>query len=156
MQESTLLQPSQLLAIADEARSRWQIAGYAGTSLDTIQFRIANLQNGMLGLAGDNIIWIDDDAAMAGWFIDSSPADDDEYDRNGLELIARTDSLAASRVDLLTVLIHEIGHLIGLDQRHADDATSVLLEDLGSSTRRLPSPLDLDHLFSGSSFLESL
>lgn len=29
VEESPLLQPSQLLAIADEARSRWQIAGYA-------------------------------------------------------------------------------------------------------------------------------
>ena len=50
-----------------------------------------------------------------GWFIDPTPALDEEFEPvgSGGELRA-VDSALAERMDLLTVVSHELGHVLGL------------------------------------------
>ena len=59
------------------------------------------------------------------------------------EELARPGSPAAGRVDLLTVLEHELGHVIGLsDNTHAGDLMDITL---GLGVRRAPTAGDLAH-----------
>jgi hypothetical protein len=80
--------------------------------------------------------WLDDPAAGWGWFIDPTPRDDSEFTTPG-------DLGEQNRMDLLTVLLHEIGHLLG--QEHQADG--LMAETLTAGTRLLPAremyPADL-------------
>src|SRR5262245_14680220 len=56
-------------------------------------------------------VWIDGDANGFGWFVDPTPADD-------LEFAPGTMGPARDRVDLLTVVLHELGHVLGFEHTH--------------------------------------
>src|SRR5581483_9838743 len=47
-------------------------------------------------------------------------------------------SPAAGRMDLLTVVMHELGHVIGLDSRFGGDPADLMAAYLGAGDRRLP------------------
>jgi len=52
---------------------------------------------------------------MAG-FVDSTPAVDEEFTGpHGADQLQAIDSRAVDRIDLLTVVEHELGHVVGLD-----------------------------------------
>ncbi len=87
-------------------------------------------------------MWIDLNAAGYGRFIDATPGDEVEFSRRtGTdELMATLDS--RGRVDLLTTLMHEFGHVLGYEHTANDDAMHATLP---LSTRRL---LSDDSLFS--------
>lgn len=57
---------------------------------------------------------------------------------------------AADGVDLLTVLAHELGHLLGLD--HVEVESDLMADILARGERRLPSPAILDRLFAQESW----
>jgi hypothetical protein len=97
-------------------------------------------------MAEAGVIWLDINAASWGWFIDPTPSDDSEFVTPG-------DQGEQDRMDLLTVLMHEMGHLLG--QEHAVDG--VMTDTLATGIRRLPDsteindwPAILDVLFSES------
>lgn len=76
----------------------------------TVQVR--NLGGTTQGQAAGTTIWLDDNAAGWGWFVDLTPGSNSEFVRPG-------NQGERNRMDLLTVVMHEIGHL--LDQDHADE-----------------------------------
>jgi hypothetical protein len=81
-------------------------------------------------------IYLDDNAAGLGWFVDATLRSDSEFTTPG-------NQGEQHRIDLLTVLEHELGHVLGLDHT----ADGVMAESLTASTRRTPTPLDqTDHL----------
>jgi hypothetical protein len=99
------------------AISRFQAAGASQTQLavlQAVQFQVTNLGGpGYLGLANPNLIRIDDDAAGYGWFVDSTPFEDSEFSlASGAQLVA-VGGPAAGRIDLLTAVMHELGHVLG-------------------------------------------
>ena len=114
--------------------------------------RVANLGGSLLGLASGNTITLDDNASGWGWFIDSTPSDDSEF------LGADNQGAAMQSMDLLSVLMHEMGHLLGYD--HEDEG--VMAETLAAGTRSVEleqvhvaatdlafgERLDFDHEFS--------
>ncbi|NEQ98499.1 MAG: hypothetical protein F6K30_17565 [Cyanothece sp. SIO2G6] len=61
-------------------------------------------------------ILIDDDANGLGWFIDPTPWNNTEYhpDQSATLLKATPNSPAHGRYDLLTTVLHELGHLSGI------------------------------------------
>jgi hypothetical protein len=62
-----------------EAEARWQAAGVDTSILGAIDIRIADLGGTTLGLTSGNTIWLDDNAAGWGWFVDPTPSDDSEF-----------------------------------------------------------------------------
>jgi hypothetical protein len=73
-----------------------------------------------------------------GWFIDAAPWEDGEFTRwtSPTEGHAAAGSAIAGQADLLTVVMHELGHVLGL--AHRDDSMSVMSDTLELGTRRPP------------------
>ena len=130
-----------------------QVWAAAGLSLAEIQrlksvtVTVADLgAGGYLGLSSENRILIDDNAAGWGWFVDSTPRHNEEFvkNRSSLELRAKTRSQADQRMDLLTVVMHELGHQLGLSDDHsAAHMDTLLAARLTPGTRRLPDPVSM-------------
>src|SRR5262249_46225054 len=112
-----------------EAVHRWQAAGVDTSILGSIDIRIADLGGATLGLANEtqHTIWLDDNAAGWGWFVDKTPRNDSEFTKPG-------NQGEQHRMDLLTVLEHELGHLLGFDH----DDSGVMLDTLPEGIRRSP------------------
>ncbi|MDZ7970726.1 MAG: CARDB domain-containing protein [Nostoc sp. DedSLP03] len=134
------LTPEILERFRSEAIARWASAGITPGEqgiLKEVQLAIADLPSLKLGLTSGNVVTIDQDAAGAGWFIDSSPSDDVEFSNivSASQLQSIESDLAFGRVDLLTVMTHEFGHVLGLDHL---DTNQVMSEALAIGTRHLP------------------
>ena len=88
------------------------------------------------------MIYIDSNAAGHGWFVDPTPALDEEFTPSpSNQQLRAIDPRAVDRIDLLTVVEHELGHVAGLGDLDAsvDDLMSGLL---GTGTRRNASHVD--------------
>jgi hypothetical protein len=135
---------AELSPLAQEAIALWVAAtGNPQTAalLGQTQIVIAGLPGNVLGLESDQTIWIDATADGHGWFLDTTPTDNSEFTVavGGHELQAAPGSPTSGRVDLLTVLAHEYGHVLGLDD--LDPALTphdVETQTLGVGVRRLP------------------
>jgi hypothetical protein len=108
-----------------EALSRWQSTGVDPSRFGSIEIRVADLGGTTLGRAAGRTIWLDDNAAGWGWFVDRTPGSDSEFLRGG-------NQGEQDHMDLLTVVMHEVGHLLGHD--HEED--SVMTESLAAGVRR--------------------
>jgi membrane-associated phospholipid phosphatase len=121
------LHASQVKPLLAVALARWQAAGVDTAALGRIDVRVADLGGLTLGKAGHGVLWLDDNAAGWGWFVDRTP-------RSDLEFSQRGNQGEQNRMDLLTVVTHEVGHLLGYD--HA--AAGVMQDTLDAGTRRTP------------------
>lgn len=122
-----LLTTSALGSIRAAAIARWTAVGADARMLAGVQFAIANLPGNLLGLASGNTITLDRDAAGWGWFVDPTPRDDYEF-------VLAGNQGERNRMDLLTAVMHEMGHVLGLDHdEHGDD---VMYETLAAGVRR--------------------
>src|SRR5262249_110348 len=100
------LSRDQVTPVLEEAIARWAAAGADVTALRGVSIRIAALSGNLLGGADDNTITLDANAAGWGWFVDPTPQSDSEFTTPG-------NQGEQNRIDLLTVLDHELGHLLG-------------------------------------------
>jgi hypothetical protein len=90
---------SSTLAASLAVAERWWIdAGVPAARFSDVTVVVADLPGTLLGLTAGSVITVDTDAAGWGWFTD-----------------AFAGSVAAGRIDLVTVLEHELGHALGLD-----------------------------------------
>ena len=119
-----IITTSDAQPLLSEALALWQSAGMDTSGLGNVQVQVDNLGGTTLGLASGNTIWLDDNAAGWGWFIDTTPADSGEFFRPG-------NQGEKNRMDLLTVVMHELGHLLGQDH----DADSVMAATLVDGVR---------------------
>jgi hypothetical protein len=143
-----LLPAEQLASIVDEARARWADAVVfdAATSaqLDAVRFEVTDLLDKVLGETIGNTILLDSTAAGHGWFIDSTPGDDQEFLRPiGEAAFQATPSSAAfGRIDLLTAVMHEFGHILGFshDDSQEGDAVTLMASSLDPGVRQTGLP----------------
>jgi len=125
------LNEETLQAIADAAAERWRATGISqdqSDALDAVEYQIFDFGDTReLGSAEGTVVRIDDDGSRGGWFIDATPLVDEEFDPFGFA----SDDLG---YDLLTAVLHEQGHVLGLVDSEAGLMDGVLISD----TRRLP------------------
>jgi hypothetical protein len=130
---------AQLDAMVAAALTRWsQLLGGVNVSglLQGMVFVVGDLKGAALAQTVGNVVIIDDNAAGYGWFIDATPLDDREFSGQTPSgaLKAPASSAAFGRMDLLTVVMHEIGHLLGLGHDPTGSGT-VMSEVLEKGTR---------------------
>ena len=88
-------------------------------------------------------ITLDANAAGYNWFIDPTPTDNSEFlpTANPNEWIAKAGTEAAGKMDMLSVLLHEYGHALGIE--HSVSAHDYMATTLAPGVRRLPSADEL-------------
>ncbi len=137
------LTASDLTSVVETATEIW--SGVTPSSGDSNGFKsvavfVADLPGTRLAHAIGNSIVVDVNAAGYGWFVDPTPRTNEEFSRTGLDgLIAAGDSAASGQMDLLTVVLHEFGHLLGLKDDFTLNPGHVMRGLLEPGTRRLPS-----------------
>jgi hypothetical protein len=112
---SRVLTLEDLDAVASEALGYWSERGIDAkrlAALAEVDFRIVDLPGATLAMASPEVIWIDRNAAEHGWFTDVTLADPHGF----------------QGMDLLSVLIHEQGHLLGFEHGGADFVMGAILE----------------------------
>jgi hypothetical protein len=117
--------------------------------LAAADFEVGTLPAGVLGATypGAGRVLLSADASGNGWFVDPTPLQDEEFavGAPGGPLVALPGTAAAGREDLLTAVLHEMGHLAGRPDQA--DETNLMGEDLPAGVRRVEA---LDRIFSAS------
>lgn len=134
------LQPQVLAATIGAAIDQWEAVGISANQLAILQrahVKISDLPGDAIGRVVGRTIVLDEDAAGHGWFVDGTPGDSTEFRTVSAtgQLIAG-DPSSAGRVDLVTALTHELGHILGLPD--LSDPSHVMHSSLDVGVRRLP------------------
>ncbi len=121
------LTPGEAAAAFREALALWSAAGLDAATLRALsraKITIEPLPAPYLGLAAPGAIYIDSTAEGYGWFTD----------------VAARAVPPSNKIDLLTVMTHEIGHLFGLMD---GNGTALMAPTLAAGARILPDAADL-------------
>ncbi|MFK7818091.1 MAG: choice-of-anchor Q domain-containing protein [Planctomycetaceae bacterium] len=132
----------ELAPIVDAARDYWRrqqgLTSGQLAALDSAQVNVASLSGALLGFESGGKVTIDSDAAGHGWYVDQTPQN-------------LHDDHIGNRMDLLSNVTHELGHVIGLADRYdAGSADDVMHGFLSLGERQLSSGSEtgsLDQLF---------
>jgi hypothetical protein len=146
----THLTQAALDSVVAAAIAHWAAAGLSASQLAVLQsvtLDVVDIPGIELGASTTGHITIDSDAAGKGWFVDPTPFDSSEfaYTANAAEtrLFADPSQAPAGHMDLLTTVMHELGHQIGLDDNFDTAAADDLMFGfLGAGERRMPDATD--------------
>jgi hypothetical protein len=144
---ANLLGQNDLQPLVQQAITLWSETGIAPAVLDSMKqatFVVADLSGLYLGVSYGKTVYLDRDAAGRGWFVDPTPGKDEEFGSGAAK------SAASTRVDLLTVICHELAHIAGMSD--VNDPDSLMNSRLQAGERRSPSPREVDALFGAGLF----
>ncbi len=117
---ATHLSQVQLDVIVSAAVARWEASGLTAAQnayLQNITFNIADMSGLYLGATNPGLVTIDSNAAGYGWYVDANPGDDAEFaNGSGTRLTSDAGGTPAGHIDLLTTVMHEMGHQLGLER----------------------------------------
>ncbi|HEX3146069.1 MAG TPA: Ig-like domain-containing protein, partial [Pyrinomonadaceae bacterium] len=138
------LTQSELNSMVQAAIQRWRESDASAEDLSrllALTFEVSDLPNGQLASMSGTSVKIDEDAAGYGWFFDTTPSDDNEFAVRVLdkELQTTETSAADGHIDLLTVLMRELGLQINRGKSDLRGPAGWLMEPtLSTGTRRAP------------------
>ncbi|HET6977403.1 MAG TPA: Ig-like domain-containing protein [Pyrinomonadaceae bacterium] len=139
-----LLTQAELDVLFAAAIERWKDTGLTAKQIAAMQsltFELADLPEVYLAEVSGNRVRVDRDAGGHGWFVDSTPMDDAEFGNTASNLRRYTNpaDAPAGRMDLLTAIMHEMGHRVGLCDSYSSVARDSLMYGyLTQGERRLP------------------
>src|SRR5262249_30576673 len=127
------LTPAAASAMLQAAIGRWADAGLSAANMARLQsltVDVADLPAGQLATITSTKITLDETAAGYGWFFDSTPSDDNEFDVSvpDKELQSTETSAAENRMDLLTVLMRQLGSQINRGKSALEGQAGWLME----------------------------
>jgi predicted outer membrane repeat protein len=152
------LSEADLQRLAGAAWADWlAVPGAAATIPSMPQIGMADLPGNVLGMVAGERVYLDLDGAGYGWFLDETPEDSTEFDLIDAsisdsisEFQAREDGPAAGRFDLLTVLRHELGHVLGKSDGESDELLGdIMAATLAPGARRVLGPEAVDEVMGG-------
>jgi hypothetical protein len=118
------LTPKALAPLVEQAVAAWSTAPLSTEQADAlaqVDFLIVDLPGPILAQVSGTTIAFDANAARHGWFVDPTPAANEEFDTAvAAGLLASTGSPAADRMDVLTAALHELGHVLGFPDDFTD------------------------------------
>jgi hypothetical protein len=123
------LRADQMQPVLAEALAHRHAAGTGTSAPHGVDVRKTDPGGTALGLASANSIWLDANAAGWGWFVDQTPRSNREFTTSG-------NPGEQHRMDLLMVLTHEVGHLLGDEH----EPGGVMQETLEAGTRQTTGP----------------
>ena len=128
----------QLLTFNSSTQLTNYLAGVINANIN-----IADLTDSAVGQTTGTTITLDTNAAGHGWFIDSTPGSNEEWlpTHNPNEWIAKEGSDAAGKMDMLSVLLHEYGHVLGIG--HSANGHDLMATTLTPGMRRMPTTDEL-------------
>ncbi|HEX8366673.1 MAG TPA: FG-GAP-like repeat-containing protein [Allosphingosinicella sp.] len=149
-----VLTQAELDLIVAAAIERWAQAGATEEQLAAMRatlVKVGDLGGLILGKSDLGTITLDDNAGGWRWFVDATPGDDSEYAGSGTRLGAvDAYGAAGTRMDLLTVVTHELGHQIGLEDSYAaGDRSELMYGTISAGERRLAGDDDLQYAGDG-------
>jgi large repetitive protein len=151
------LNTSELTNVESTAVTIWNNLVNPTTPIN-LNFEITNLPTGQLaeatitgydqlGRPNTATISIDDDANGVGWFIDPNPQDNSEFTGVDNYLQATPNSAASGKYDLLTAILHEMGHTLGFINGYSQFNQSIKGRQFYTdSTHSYTLSSDLSHL----------
>jgi hypothetical protein len=139
------IEQDDLARLVRAAASRMNAAGASAdmtNALAALGLQLVDLPGGQLGRVSGNRVAFDPHAAGWGWFVDPTPDEDEEFEPPSPETgerRAKPGGPADGRMDLLTALLHEMGHTRGeIDLDPVAHAGSLMAAKLPSGVRRGP------------------
>jgi hypothetical protein len=126
-----------LNAAIDRLSAALSLGASSIATLRAATIQIEDLPVLELGLTVGSSITLSSNAAGWGWFVDSTPYDDSEFRQPTADgMVAPAGSPASGSMDLLTVVMHELAHLLG----YSDTASGsgLMSATLNSATRLAP------------------
>jgi hypothetical protein len=142
------LDASEAASVAQILLASWFTGGRIDFAtwnvLQAVPLYVIDLPSSLLGVARDGAIYIDVDAAGHGWFVDSTALRNEEFSSgSGAILESLPGSRAAETIDLVSVLTHEYGHLLGL--KHGETATMAPVIGTGERLTSSLAPTTHEH-----------
>lgn len=122
--------------IRASAVAAWKSKGINASSVDllsTVNIKIADLPNGELGYTSINadgtpLITIDAHGAGTGWYVDPMINNQSVFTPDGNGELMALDGAAKYRYDLLTVVEHEMGHVLGYSDISGNDPSHNIMD----------------------------
>lgn len=148
-----LLSQQDIEALLPMAQQVWLDAGASPATFAGLTVNMQELPTGFAAWAQGKTITLDTTGAGWGWYIDASPLDHSEFALSDTANAWHVDALqdnnpAENRLDLPTVLIHELGHVAGLSHSHndSDGHTDIVSQYLAPGQRRMLNSDDVSAL----------
>lgn|GEM_PF-1546903 len=136
----TPLTMTDVNAVLAQAKAYWRAMGASPAILDALTVRLDSLALGFAGDTDGTTITLDTLGAGWGWYVGGDGDPVFEPTASASVFHAISGSAADGKLDLLTVLTHEIGHIVGLSDTFDDSSMG---SDLAPGVRRLPSAEDV-------------
>ncbi len=146
------LSQDELNAMVVAATVYWAAAGLSDAQIKQLQsvtYDVGDLTSGWLGESRPGHVTVSADADGHGWFFDTSPFDKAEFSNaaSSTQFFANPTDASAGHIDLLTVLMHEMGEQLGLrdgfDPAYQSDLMFGLLAD---GERRIPDTINVTQI----------